>query len=64
MRRKNAYVVLGLEQSASAREIKMRYYKLAKETHPDVLARQAREAAAAARSRSIMKRTFLSIIEG
>jgi hypothetical protein len=29
------------------REVKMRYYELAKETHPDVLAQKAREAAAA-----------------
>jgi len=47
---KNALLLLGLEPGATPREIKMRYYDLAKRTHPDVLARQAREAAEAAAS--------------
>ena len=45
-RRKNAYLLLGLQPGASPKEIKMRYYDLAKQSHPDVLANQAREAAA------------------
>ena len=46
-RRTNAYVLLGLQPGASVREIKKKYYALAKQTHPDVLAQQSREAAAA-----------------
>ena len=38
---------MGLSDGATSREIKMRYYDLAKRTHPDVLAVQAKEAAAA-----------------
>lgn len=45
--RKNAFLILGLEENATPRQIKMRYYELAKRTHPDVLAREAREAEAA-----------------
>lgn len=44
-RRKNAFVLLGLEPGASHSEIKKKYYMLAKKTHPDVIAREAREAA-------------------
>ena len=47
-RRNNAFVLLGLEPGASAREIKRKYFELAKKTHPDVLAQQARQAARAA----------------
>ena len=44
-RRKNAFLLLGLQPEASKKEIKMRYYDLAKRTHPDVIAREAKEAA-------------------
>ena len=47
-RRKNAYILLGLQPGATAREIKQKYYALAKQTHPDVIAREAKEAAARA----------------
>ena len=47
-RKKNALILLGLESSATANQIKKAYYMLAKRTHPDVIAREAREAAAAA----------------
>ena len=47
-RRTNAFVLLGLEPGASVPQIRKAYFKLAKMTHPDVLAQQAREAAAAA----------------
>lgn len=50
VRRKNAYLLLGLEPGASMREVKKRYWALAKETHPDVLAQRSRQAAAAAAS--------------
>jgi len=36
MRQKNFYQVLGLKPSASDKEIKMSYFKLAKKFHPDV----------------------------
>ena len=45
--KKNAYLIMGLEPGATPRQVKMRYYDLAKRTHPDVLAREAREAEAA-----------------
>ena len=44
--RKNALLLLGLEPGATQKQIKLRYYDLAKRTHPDVLAQQAKEAAA------------------
>jgi hypothetical protein len=47
-RRNNAFVLLGLEPGASVPQIRKAYFKLAKMTHPDMLAQQAREAAAAA----------------
>ena len=45
--RRNALVVLGLEEGATSRQIKMRYYDLAKRTHPDVVNAQHRAAVAA-----------------
>lgn len=45
-KKKNSLILLGLKETATASEIKKAYYRLAKETHPDVIARQAREAAA------------------
>jgi len=47
-RRKNAFLLLGLEPGAKPNEIKKKYYMLAKRTHPDVIAREAKEAAARA----------------
>lgn len=44
---KEALRLLGLESTATPRGIKLRYYDLAKRTHPDVLARQAKDAALA-----------------
>jgi len=44
VRRSNAFVLLGLEPGATTREIRKAYYELAKRTHPDVIAQQAREA--------------------
>ncbi len=44
---KNALMILGLEPGATPRDIKMRYYDLAKRTHPDVLAQQQKAAEAA-----------------
>ena len=48
VQRSNAYVVLGLEPGATEKEIKRAYRELAKRTHPDVLARKAKEAKEAA----------------
>ena len=48
VRRRNALVVLGLEEGATARQIKMKYFDLAKRTHPDMLNVAHKEAAAAA----------------
>lgn len=47
-RKKNALILLGLQPTAAPNEIKKAYYQLAKRTHPDVIAREAREAAAKA----------------
>ena len=44
-RRKNAYILLGLQPGAALSDVKKAYYRMAKSTHPDVIAREAREAA-------------------
>ena len=47
VRRRNALVVLGLEQGATPPQIKKKYFDLAKRTHPDMLNVHQKEAAAA-----------------
>mmetsp|Transcript_43150 Transcript_43150/g.136181 ORF Transcript_43150/g.136181 Transcript_43150/m.136181 type:complete len:293 (-) Transcript_43150:167-1045(-) len=50
VRLNNAYFMLGLEPGATRKQVKLAYYRLAKETHPDVIgggaARKANRAAA------------------
>eukprot|EP00967_Tisochrysis_lutea_P028713 scaffold33488_cov32-Tisochrysis_lutea.AAC.2 len=60
-RLKNAYYVLSLQPGATKKDVKLAYYRLAKETHPDVLggsaARKANEDVATGAANAIKVRS-------
>ena len=65
IRVKNSLILFGLQAGASQRSIKLRYYELAKQTHPDALnGARAREAAAPSRPSAVVRDASTGLLDG